>query len=80
MARLINQGKSLKIVRLMRTEANAADKEPHNGYIIQSSHFFQRYCYERYKKQEYLQPSYLKIPDSEESSQSYRKKTKKHFG
>lgn len=45
----------------MRTEANAADKESHNGYIIQSSHFFPCYCYARYKKQEYLQLSYLKI-------------------
>lgn len=41
MARLINQEKSLKIAKLMRMETSAADKEPHNDCIIQSSHFIQ---------------------------------------
>jgi len=41
MVRLINQGKSLKIAKLMRMETSAADKEPHNDCIIQSPHLIQ---------------------------------------
>lgn len=72
MARLINQGKSPKIAKLMRMETSAAEKEPHNDCTVQSSHFFQLQCHERYKKQGYLQQSYLKKPVSDKCSQSWK--------
>lgn len=72
MASLVNQGKSLKIAKLMRMKTSSAEKEPQNDCTVQSSHFIQLQCHERCKKQGYLQQSYLKKPVSDKCSQSWR--------